>query len=436
MGGDLGRLARRFVLTLGGELTQSAFHFGFNIVLARMLDPERYGIFAIVMLIGGVALTYVRALVGMPVSLLVSQRRGTRAARALETSFGSGAMVLSGVIALLVALLLHLWLHADALYGSAFVGLWSLRSYLRTTLLAQHRQAVAGASDVALALAGTVLASLFLRPGPQMLDTALLLLAAANLVGIVVALVGQGEPIRLTVRQSMRRRFRALSGQLAWSAIGTTTANAQAQVLVLLIATFAGPRAYAPIAAVLVLFAPIRLMTVALVNMVQPELATRLADGRLPGFGRLMAIWTAFAIVVGCLYGVVAAAAVPLMGDAVFEGQPRYVILALVWALTNTFLLSVMPRIMLEVLREFRLIALISGVSAGIGTAVVAVLLVTAAPAWTLTGNFLAEVSVLAWSWIAVARALRAPSDRSVAAGTTAMLFQGTGGGAPLAADR
>lgn len=412
MRSGLRRLLRRFALTLGGEVTQSAFHFGLNIALVRMLDAERYGVFAILMVMGAVSLTYVRALVGLPASLLVSQRRDTRAARAYETSFGSAALLVSGLAAAVVAALLHLWLRADALAGASFVGLWSLRGYLRTTLLARHRQVDAGLSDLATAASGTALALALLRPGDRTLDVALLVLCGANLAGIAVALLAGGQPVRVTFRSSMRRRFRALAGQLAWSAVGTTTANAQAQGLVLLIAGFAGPRAYAPIAAMLVLFAPIRLLSAALVNLIQPELASRFAAGRLPGFGRLMAMWIAAAGLFGGLYACAAIAAVPLMGSKIFEGQPWLWLGILVGGINAVFLASILPRVVLEILRRFRLIALASGASAALGMSAVAVLLATTSPDWTLLGNLGAEGLVLAWSWAAAARLVgAAPAD-------------------------
>ena len=55
---ELRRLGHRFILMLGGEVAQSAFHFGLNIVLVRNLTPHDYGRFAILFLVGGLALTY------------------------------------------------------------------------------------------------------------------------------------------------------------------------------------------------------------------------------------------------------------------------------------------------------------------------------------------------------------------------------------------
>lgn len=395
----------RFALTLGGEIVQSAFHFALNVALARTLPAEDYGIFAIVMLIGGICLTYVRALVGMPVTLLISHRRGSRAARAIEAAFGAAAAVLAATMAVAVALLLQVWLHAAMPAAVLFVLLWSFRAYLRTMLLAEHRQAAAGLSDLSLALTGGILAALLVRRGADhALDTAFLLLVAANLVGIVVAFSARALPMRITFRPSMRRRFRGLARQLAWSAAGTTTANLQAQGQVLIVASVAGPRAYAPLAAMLVLFAPVRLFATALANILQPELALRAAQGRLPGLGRMIPLWSACALAIGVLYGAVAFAAVPLMGSVVFAGQPEALIGLLACAITTTFLLSLLPRLLLEVLRLFRLAALITAVSGVIGMAAVAVLLTVGSPAWTLFGNLLAELVVLVWSWIAVAR--------------------------------
>ena len=407
MTSNLPHLARRFVLTMGGEVAQSGFHFALSIALVRMLTPEHYGIFAIVMTMGGVALTYVRALVGMPLSLHVAQRRGTRVSRAYEASFGSAAIVVAGAAAAAVAALLHFWLHADAKAGACFVGLWALRSYLRTALLANQRQAEAGLSDVAMALSGLVLALLMLSSHKSSpFDEALLVLCGANAVGIAVALALARQPVRVTFRPSMRRRFRGLAGQLAWSAMGTTTANAQAQGLTLLVAAFAGPEAYAPIGAMFVLFAPVRLLSTALVNLVQPEFASRHAAGRLPGFGGLMLAWTGLAGLLGCAYGAVVIAAVPLIGSKVFDGQPWLAIALMTLGINIASLISILPRIMLEIRRRFQLLALISGVSAAAGVSAVAILLAATSPNWTLLGNFGAEIMVLAWSCAAAVPAL------------------------------
>lgn len=397
-------IARRLVLTLAGEATQSAFHFGVNVALVRVSSAEDYGVFAIVMVVGAICLTYMRALVGMPLMLLVSERRGSRAARAIEVAFGSAALLLAAGIAAFAVLLFDLWLHSAALSAGLFVGLWCLRGYLRTVLLAERRQTEAMLSDLSLAVTGGVLAVLLVRPGrADLLDTAFLLLAGANLAGIATALVRLAPPLRVTFRRSVRARFRALARQLAWSAASNTTANAQATGQVLLVATLGGPQVYAPMAAMLALFAPIRLFTAGLSNMLQPEMATRITEGRPAATHRILALWTGCAFAIGILYGGVAAAALPLLGSTVFAGQSKLLIFMLAWGTTTTFFLSLVPRLLLEVLRQFHVATLITTVSAVLGMAVVVAILAAGQPAWALLGNLLAEVVVLVWSWIAVA---------------------------------
>jgi len=49
------QLVRRLVLMIGGEAMQSGFHFALNIALLHMLSAQGYGLFAIGMVMGGVA---------------------------------------------------------------------------------------------------------------------------------------------------------------------------------------------------------------------------------------------------------------------------------------------------------------------------------------------------------------------------------------------
>ena len=85
----------RFVLMISGEAIQSAFHFALNIIMAHRLSAHDYGVFAIAMVIGGLSLTYIRALTGMPASIWVGQSRDRPAATGYEVMFGSAALALS-----------------------------------------------------------------------------------------------------------------------------------------------------------------------------------------------------------------------------------------------------------------------------------------------------------------------------------------------------
>ncbi|GJD97041.1 lipopolysaccharide biosynthesis protein [Methylobacterium iners] len=422
---DLTRLARRFVLMLGGEVTQSVFHLALNLVLVRHLSAHEYGVFAIVFLVGGIALTFVRAVAGVPASIFIPQARNKRAVGAYGVTFGSGALALSLLLGGGTGAVLALAIGpATALAGGAFVGLWSLRSYLRNMLFARRLAGISGAGDLAFTLSGVGLLAALLAQGADraILPGSLAVLAVAHGIGIAVVLAALREPVRIDLRTHTVRRYRSLRRSLAWSVAGVATANIQAQGQTLLVALLAGPAAYAPIAAVFVLFSPLRLSGSVVVNLTQPEMASALAAGDSRRLRQLMAMATIL-LVLGCLaYGGILAATLPLIESHLFAGrfagEPIGLITAVIWAIVTTTMLYVGPKTLLETRRAFRALAFVALASAVVGLTLVALLLRYASPAWSLLGVVASEAVILVYCWRAIldstsampeARPLRAP---------------------------
>jgi O-antigen/teichoic acid export membrane protein len=396
---------------------QSGLHFGLNIALLRVLSPHDYGVFAIVMVIGGLGLTYIRALTAMPAAIRIGRSRSRGAADAYDVTFGSFAFVLSVLIGLSVAGVLRLWLDADAVAGGLFVGLWSLRSHLRTAIFARGRATEVAVGDMAFTLSGAAMAAalLLLLPGGNRLQGAFTLLALANGLGIAVMLAAGRRKLRISLRASIRRRYGSMWRQLGWSGLSVTTANLQGQGMALLVAAIAGPAAYAPIAAAIVLFVPLRLVGTAVVNMMQPVVAAHLARGESAVVWRLALTWTAV-VAGGCLlYGSSMMIALPLLRARVFDGTPLYVIGGFAWAVSNTTMSYVMPRITLEVFSAFRVITGITAAAAVIGMAIAAMLLEITIPAWSMLGLLISELIVLAGSWVAMRRLLDTGPARIIA---------------------
>lgn len=424
----LSRLVRRFILMLGGEVTQSAFHFGINIVLARSLSPHDYGRFAILFLVGGLALTYIRSLAGVPATITIPPRAGRRAARGFDVTFGTVAVVLSATIAAGVCAALMATSDINALAGSLFVGLWSLRSYLRLALFAKHRPAISGLGDVVFALSGTAFTVAMIHfQGAPGLDETLFALACANGLGIVASLALLREPIRLSLGRSMRRRYGAMIPTLSWSLVNVTTANVQGQGQGLLVAAIAGPAAYAPMAATFVLFSPLRLSASALINMVQPEVAGHLARGDFT-LARRFALICSGLLGLGCIaYGAILLSALELIEHRLFAGQfaaaPMMLIAVAAWAIVTVSLIHAPMRILMETMQDFRPLSVIAGVSVGFGAVAVIGLLLIAQPAWSLFGVLISEVVVLAgclWMlkpWRAAMPLMRPGRDAEAGAG-------------------
>jgi O-antigen/teichoic acid export membrane protein len=399
------RLPRRLIVMIGGEGMQSALHFGLNIALLRTLAPRDYGVFAIVMVIGGLGLTYIRALTAMPASIRIGSSRGPRAAAAHDVIFGSGALVLAGLIAILVAAMLRLWLGADGLAGGAFVGLWSLRSHVRTATFARGRPLLATLGDLVFTACGALMAlGLILVSGEARLHAAFVVLALANGLGIAAMLILSRGPIRISLRRGVRRHYARLWRQLAWSALSVSTTNLQGQGFALLVAAIAGPAAYAPIAAAFVLFVPLRLVATAVVNLKQPALASHLARGETGRVWRQALDWTAILGAGGLLYGAAAMVALPLLRAPSFEGDTLRIAGAFAWAILTTMMLYVMPRIILEAVGAFRTIAAITAGAGAVGMAMVACLLLVTSASWSLAGALASELIVLGACWAVLRR--------------------------------
>lgn len=396
------RFVRRFVLMLGGEVAQSAFHFGLNIVLARTMSPHDYGRFAIVFLVGGLALTYVRALAGVPAGIFIPGRAGRRTARGFEVSFGSAATLLSGTMGLGVGV--TLWAASDIapLAAGLFVGAWSLRSYVRGVLLTRRLPLASGLGDMVFALSGTAFTAWLMRGAETVdLDAVLTALAVANALGLVASLLALRQPVRVSFGRGTRRRYRALWPSLSWSLVGTTTANLQGQGQSLLVAFLAGPAAYAPIAATFVLFAPLRLTASALINLVQPDIAGHLAAGRIDGAKRVALRCVGLMAASSVAYGGLVLGFLPFIENRLFAdrftGAPMALIALCVWTIVGVSLLHAPLRVLLEMRQAFRKLATVAGISALAGGIVVVVLLLVTAPVWSLLGVLLSECVVLAY---------------------------------------
>jgi O-antigen/teichoic acid export membrane protein len=396
---DRGRLAK-FAVTLLGEVVQSGFHFALNIMLVRSLSQHDYGVFAIAFLAGGIALTYVRALAGVPISTFLPAQRHRRAGRAIEVTFGSGALIVSAAFGLGFAGFLLITDTVNPLAGGAFVALWCLRSYLRLALYAKNLTAFATACDIAFAASGIALAFLLVRgDDAARTDGVFVALACAHAIGVATALVALREPIRVSFKASSWGRYHAIRRQLGWSLIGVTTTNLQGQGQTLAMALMLGPDAYAPIAAALILFAPLRLAAAALINMTQPEMGAQVGRADRSGAARL-ASRTAGALLLLCLaYGLVLLVSLPAIATHFFAARfPRdefgLIVLAL-WAVVTVSLTYAPLRVLLELTQEYRFLAKLSAIAAAAGLLTVCLLLLSTPPAWSLLGLLLSEVVIL-----------------------------------------
>jgi hypothetical protein len=306
-----------------------------------------------------------------------------------------------------VDLLLHVWLDNGELAGGCFVGLWSMRSYMRTAYFAYGRRSLVVLADFCFVLSGAIFACAFLFvPKADLLQSAFLVLVGANAIGIGVMLSMLRRPFRISFRRQIRRRYLHLWRQLGWSGLSATLANVQGQIVSLLVTVICGPAAYAPIAAMLLLFVPLRVAGAAVVNMVQPEMSAEIARGEAHKLWHQIKFWSA---IIGCiciLYGIAMIALVPRLHLHLLEGVPVRSVGVLVWALFTITVLYILPRIALEVMTAFSTISFVMIAAALVGCALVLFLLTVAPPIWAVAGGLASETVAMLGLWIAVYRKL------------------------------
>ncbi len=419
-------LGRNYLLSLGGEGVQSGFHFVLNLVLIRALTAYDYGVFAIIFILGGISLTYCNALVSVPATVHIPKLRSPGAADFQEVVFGSVALAISTAVATIVAA--GLWLTiapgGQALAGGAFVGLWTLRNHLRATMFARRVILTAAVSDASYAASGMALVGLLLwwqGGGPQM--TALLsVLAAANAIAITLALKSLGKPVRISFGRGVRSRYRAIWSEIAWSLLGVTAWNIQGQALMFLVAAIVGPAAYAPIAAGIVLFSPLRQVVGAFINVVRPEFAAGLASGRYQRVKLTLYVSSAASVLCCLAYGTGLWLGWAFLDEHIFGDKfaqaPMPLIVALAGVSAIVSLSYHLPLSLIQAARRFKDAALATMFGGIVGLGAVLTLLLVSTVAWSLAGVAAGEAVCWVYLWVAALRVLMsAPASLFLASG-------------------
>lgn len=413
-----GGFGSRFAVILSGELIQSLFHFVLNVVLVRTLSQHDYGLFAIVFTSGAVGIAYIRALVAVPATLFLSRSLGRPAERGYDIVFGSGALVVALGMGLLATAILFAVIGAyGALAAGAFIALYAFRSYLRIVLLARKSARIAGMSDAVYAGVGLLFALVTLHGSDAaVLDHAFLSLAFAHACGIAVSYFALRQPLRITLRRSLWRRYLSLWRTLLWQLTGVTSITVQGQGLTLAFAAIVGPAAYAPIAATLVLFAPLRIPTNALTNMALAEVTALLAQGRTSAAYRIVVRSTIVIAIASLIYGLAMWGALPIIEHYLFKGrfshEPMNLIGFAVWGVVAISLLYAIPRAYLEASAAFRTIAWGAIAAACIGFAIMIPMLLTLPPHYALAGLAASELAVVFGSAIAFRKFARRADKR------------------------
>jgi len=417
MARDITTLGRNFLLSLSGEGVQSGFHFAVNLLLIRLLSAYDFGVFAIVFVLGGISLTYGNALISVPATVELARQKSARAFDYLDAVFGSVASLISIAIAIMTAAGLGLTICTvgQALAGGAFVGMWTLRNHIRAVMFARYAPEAATLSHLGYSMTAVALIAAMLLLGRALDVTSVLtFLAIGNVVGCYLPLRLGRRPIRLRFKKDTRRRYQRIWSNVAWSLFGTAAWNVQGQGLMFLVASIAGPAAYAPIAAATVLFNPLRPAVAAFVYVFRPDFVHALVARR---FHHLIVVSfvVSVTIVFGCaLVGIAIWVAWPyldahIFGDK-FAGVSMPLILALSGVSATIYLTYTVPLTLVQAAGQFKAVAIATTIGALVGVVCILFLLANFSVAWSLLGSVLGELACGIYLVVAAARILREAS--------------------------
>lgn len=401
---------RRLGLTLGGEAMQSGLHFGLNLALIALMPARDYGAFAFTLVLGGVGITYLRSLTAIPASTFIGRARRAGAKDFYEGAFGAAAIVLSALMCLIAGGALW-FVERDMLAvapGAALVALWSLRFHVRSVGYARGRPGAVMLGDAAFAVSGALASAGAIFLFSDRLAAVLLALAFANAAGIAAVALACGAWPRVDGSRRARIFYLRLARRLAWSLSSVTTTILQGQGVAFLVVALAGTQGYAPIAAMLNLFAPLRIFAMSLSNLLQPEIARLVAAGDDEGWRRLRGVWTLRALVIALVYGDLGFLVVPHVHLRSLQDQPVMVVAVFAWALYAMVLAYLMPRFLLESRMRYRDVAQITVVAAAVTLIATLALLRVASPSYAILGGVLGETVAAVATWRMAAGPLRA----------------------------
>jgi len=190
---------------------------------------------------------------------------------------------------------------------------------------------------------------------------------------------------------------------VSWSLVGVTTSNVQSQGQTFLLAGLIGPDALAPIAAGLVLIAPLRLAVTALISLVRPEFVAALGRDDLTRARRLLLAAGVCVILACLLYGGALWVGWDLIRRALFDqsfaDQPMGLITWLAWVTALIYLSYFLPEALLEAAGRFRAVATATLASAAVSVVASGLLLLVAAPVWSMLGVIASEILTLWLFW-------------------------------------
>lgn len=402
---------QKYAMAFAGPAATAGAQFLLSLVLLRVMDPDMFGHFSFLLVLSQFSLGIWSALFSAALPVINADRDAQRGGQRMATLFA--ANLLSTIPAIPLFLSIAWAFHMPVAAGlpfALFVSLSLLRLFARTHAYAIGRPARVMLSDVsysAIVLAGLpILLLVDIPPAPS----AALLLSAAALMSLLLfgptylRLQFAPLPPRLLARYTAI--WKEHSG---WSLLGVLTTEATMNAHAYVVTLFAGPSAFAVLAASSLLTRPVTVVMSALGEYERAHMAEQIGQGDAPALGRSINHFRLAMAGIWLLTGLALGVVLIWVPHLVFP--PRYSLQTL--AIGSTLWMAVAlvramrapESAMLQGAGEFRPLANASLYSAIFSVIGVAGLLALAEPVWSIGGVLIGELIFgiclwpRAWAW-------------------------------------
>lgn len=392
-----------------GPIATAVAHFVLSIVLLHGVTPSMFGKLTFMLIASQLGAGVWGALFCAPLPVMMAQARNAetgdedRIRRCIQASNLFGACVaLAGFWCLSYAVGL------SAIDGGLFAGYCSvylLRWFARANSYVAQRPLAALSSDLVYsAVLLAVLAAMSVWPTLLTLRSvciALLLAAIVSLAPFGVAyLKSQFAAVSLKDTRGYRAVWRQHSG---WSLAGVVTTEATANSHAYLLTMFAGPGAFAPIAASALLIRPIGVFVNALTEMERPRVARLLGQGDHAAAFHTLRLFRMIMLLTWVLGAGLAVLILTYVPGLVFPSSYTLRFLVIGTSLWMVVMFARQWRapdsVLLQAAGDFRTLARASMLSACSSIVAVAGLLTALEPVWSIGGIVVGESICTLWTW-------------------------------------
>lgn len=381
-------LLQRYALAVIAPASVSAAHLLVQITLLATVTPVEFGTFAFLMVVVQFGFGLSNALVSTPYTVTMStEGDGPRhavffSANALfAVVFGFAVFVIGAVVAH------ERWTYLFAVFALLAMVRWFGRAHAYAML----RPAIAGLSDLIYAGSLVVIVAALAWRGMLDLQTVSLAFVAASLLGCGV-LGGDFLARQIAFRDlgALKSYAEVWRSQSRWTLLGVATTEATANAHVYLVTLFAGPAAFAPIAAAALFVRPVLLAMTSLSQLEIPVLGRAIAAGRFAAATRTSRRFLAALLLIWLLTAFLALGVITYMPSLIIKpAYPLHLVEIAIALFLAVSLLQVWQgpnSALLQAAKTFRALSGASVVACGFSISGVVVALLLLPPVYSLLG--------------------------------------------------